>query len=239
MPGEPIDLLAATALFRRFPRDALEPLAASLKRRRFSRGSYICHQGDAGTTFYVIQAGQVKISRVAPSGDEVVLAMLLPGEAFGELALLDETATRSADAQAVGAVECLTLARGPFTTFLDGHPALWREVVTVMTGYLRRSENFAEAAFLDIPGRVARKLLELAEVHGERTGDGTRIQTRISQQELAQMVAATRENVNRALARLRARGDITTRNGYITIVRPAALRRRAQARNAAPPGAAS
>lgn len=239
MSDDPLELLAGTALFHRFPRDALEPLAASLRRKRFARGSYICHQGDPGNTFYVIQSGQVKISRVTPSGDEVVLAMLLPGEALGELALLEDGATRSADAQAVGNVECFTLSRELFTRFLDAHPLLWREVVRVMSGYLRRSENSAEAAFLDITGRVARKLLELAELHGEFTAEGLRIRTRISQRELAQMVAATRENVNRALARLRARGDITTGGGFVTIVRPAELRRRARVRNATPPEAAS
>lgn len=123
--------------------------------------------------------------------------------------------------------ECLTLAREPFVAFLERHPALMQHMITVLSGYIRRlDDTCTEAAFLDIPGRVAKKLLDLAEQHGENTPDGIRIRMRLSQRTLAGMVAASRENVNRALARFLAHGDIQHEGGYITIRRPAELRKR-------------
>ncbi len=225
---ERVATLARTALFRGLPHQELEPLAPALKVRTFARGSTIFHEGDPGNVLYILQSGQVKISRMGRGGDEAVFAILLPGDIFGELALFDEDAARTADAQAMELTECLTLGREPLLTFLEKHPAAMRHLVQQLSGYIRRrDEQFAEAAFLDIPGRVAKTLLDLSESRGERTPAGTRIQMRLSQRTLAGMVAASRENVNRALARFTAHGDLKQEGGYITIVRPAELRKRA------------
>ena len=224
---DPLPVLRRTALFRQVPVDQLEPLIPAIRSRSYARGSYIFHEGDPGTTFYVIHTGQVKIARLGRQGEEAVFAILLPGDTFGELALFDDNATRTADAQAMDLTECLTLERAAFVTFIEHHPEVTRHVISVLGGYIRgMDESFAEAAFLDIPGRVAKKLLELAETHGELGGGGTRISLRLTQRTLAGMVAASRENVNRALSRLSARGDIAQEGGYITILRPAELRKR-------------
>jgi len=224
---DPIPILRRTALFGTLRADQLEPLLPAIRSRSYPRGSYVFHEGDPGTTFYVINSGQVKIARLGRSGEEAVFAILLPGDTFGELALFDDSATRTADAQAMDLTECLTLERQAFITFIDNHPELTRHVIRLLGGYIRgMDESFSEAAFLDIPGRVAKKLLELAETHGELGGGGTRISLRLTQRNLAGMVAASRENVNRALSRLSARGDILLEAGYITILRPAELRKR-------------
>lgn len=224
---DPVPVLARTALFRGFPREELESLTPAVKPRTYARGAYIFHEGDPGNTLYIVHSGQVKISRMGRGGQEAVFAVLLPGDVFGELALFDEEATRSADAQAMELTECLTLGREPLMAFLKEHPILMQHIIGALSGYIREmDENFAEAAFLDIPGRVARKLLDLADLHGERTPEGIRIGIRLSQRTLAGMVAASRENVNRALARFLAHGDIRQENGYITVARPAELRKR-------------
>lgn len=224
---DPLPVLRRTALFRQVPVDQLEPLIPAIRSRSYARGSYIFHEGDPGTTFYVIHTGQVKIARLGRQGEEAVFAILLPGDTFGELALFDDNATRTADAQAMDLTECLTLERAAFVTFIDHHPEVTRHVIRVLGGYIRgMDESFSEAAFLDIPGRVAKQLLELAETHGELGSGGTRISLRLTQRTLAGMVAASRENVNRALSRLSARGDIVQEGGYITILRPAELRKR-------------
>ena len=216
-----------TALFGTLRADQLEPLLPAIRSRSYARGSYVFHEGDPGTTFYVIHSGQVKIARLGRGGEEAVFAILLPGDTFGELALFDDSATRTADAQAMDLTECLTLERQAFIAFIDNHPELTRHVIRLLGAYIRgMDESFSEAAFLDIPGRVAKKLLELAETHGELGGGGTRISLRLTQRNLAGMVAASRENVNRALSRLSARGDILLEAGYITILRPAELRKR-------------
>lgn len=224
---DPLQVLAGTALFQAFPPTQLEPLAARLKSRSYTKGTYIFHEGDPGNVLYIMGTGQVKIAHLGRGGEEVVYAILLPGDTFGELALFEDGALRSADAQATEPTECLALDREPFLRFLDDNPVAIRYLLRRVSAYIRTAdETFSEAAFLDIPGRVAKKLLDLSQTQGESTSAGLRIRIRLTQRTLAGMVGASRENVNRALARLTARGDITLDNGMITIVRPGELRKR-------------
>jgi CRP/FNR family transcriptional regulator, cyclic AMP receptor protein len=225
---DPVDILAGTALLEGVPRSDLEALARQLKARSYAKGSYIFQEGDPGHMLFIVASGQVKIAHLGRGGEEVVYALLLPGDTFGELALFEDGAVRSADAQATEATECLTLAREPFVTFLDQHPAAIRHVIKLVSRYIRSSdESFSEAAFLDIPGRVAKKLLDLAESQGDPSLEGRRIRVRLTQRTLAGLVGASRENVNRALSRFVAHGDISQEHGFITILRPEQLRKRA------------
>jgi CRP/FNR family transcriptional regulator/CRP/FNR family cyclic AMP-dependent transcriptional regulator len=224
---DPVQVLSRTALFQGIPLEELEPLAPAVKVRNYSAGSYIFHEGDPANVLYVVVRGQVKIARLGTAGNEAVFAVLLPGDSFGELTLFDEDPVRSMDAEAMEPTECLTVERQAVLAFVERNPAVVRRIIQVLRGYVRQvDESFSEAAFLDIPGRVARKLLDLAAEHGQKTSEGVRIEMRLTQRTLAGMVAASRENVNRALSRLAGRGDIIQEAGYITIVRPAELRKR-------------
>jgi CRP/FNR family transcriptional regulator/CRP/FNR family cyclic AMP-dependent transcriptional regulator len=224
---DPVQVLSRTALFQGIPLEELEPLAPAVKVRNYSAGSYIFHEGDPANVLYVVVRGQVKIARLGSAGNEAVFAVLLPGDSFGELTLFDEDPIRSMDAEAMEPTECLTVERQALLAFVERNPAVVRRIIQVLRGYVRQvDESFSEAAFLDIPGRVARKLLDLAAEHGQKTSEGVRIEMRLTQRTLAGMVAASRENVNRALSRLAGRGDIIQQAGYITIVRPAELRKR-------------
>ena len=225
---DPVPVLAESSLFKGMNAQELETLAPALKPRTYAKGSYIFHEGDPGNALYVVHSGQIKICRIGPGGEEAIYALLMPGDSFGEIALLSDEAVRTADAQAMELTECVTLGREPFLAFLERHPSMMRHLVMVLSRYVQAAdESFAEVAFLDITGRVARKLLDLAQEHGEKTAEGTRIKIRLSQQTLASMVAASRENVNRALHRFTVRGDIKQDGGVITILRPAELRKRA------------
>lgn len=225
---DPVAVLASTSLFRQASTDDLATLAAAIKVRTYQKGSFIFHEGDPGNVLLVLVRGQVKLGRIGRRGDEVVFAMLGPGDTFGELALFEENAVRASDAQATVASECLVMSRATFHDFIDAHPKVLRRVIEVLTRYIRATdEAYTEMAFLDIPGRVAKKLLELAGSHGQQTPDGVRIGVRLTQRTLAGMVAASRENVNRALARFQALGVIRQDRGYITILRPQQLRTRA------------
>ena len=216
---DPVQVLQRSALFEGVDGADLEALVPDLHRRSFGAGTHIFREGDAGLHLHVILKGEVKIARSGPNGAEVVYAVLLPGDLFGELALLEEGALRTADAIAVQPTECLTLERRALIAFLDSHPERMWHLIRFLSAYIRRKdESFAEVAFLDIQGRVSRRLLELARIHGEPSTGGTRIRVRVSQRMLAGMVAASRENVNRALSRLTALGDISIEGGYITIV---------------------
>ena len=224
---DPVQVLQRSALFEGVSASDLETLVPDLHRRSFGAGSHIFREGDVGLHLHLILKGEVKITRSGPGGAEVVFAMLLPGDLFGELALLEEGALRTADAVSVQPTDCLTLERRALITFLDSHPERVWHLVRFLSAYIRRKdESFAEVAFLDIQGRVARKLLELARTQGEPAPGGTRIRVRVSQRTLAGMVAARRENVNRALSRFAAQGDISMAGGYITVLDAAALRRR-------------
>ena len=224
---DPVSVLRRTALFDGFSPADLEELMPGVTARPYARGAYIFHEGDPGRSLFVLSHGQVKIGRMGRSGEEVVFAVLAPGDSFGELALFDNDAPRAADAQAMELTECVVIDRDPFLAFLDRHPVFARRVLQMVSRYVRAGDaTFAETAFLDIPGRVASKLLELAAARGEPAGDGTRIAVRLPQRTLAGMVGASRENVNRALSRLTAEGTITQANGYITVVHPARLRAR-------------
>jgi CRP/FNR family cyclic AMP-dependent transcriptional regulator len=224
---DPVLALGQSILFEGADRADLESLVPDLRRRAFRAGTHIFREGDVGRHLHVILSGEVKIVRSGPGGAEVVFAVLMPGDLFGELALLEDGALRTADAIAVEPTECLTLERRALIGFLESHPERMWHVIRFLGAYIRRKdESFAEVAFLDIHGRVARKLLDLAARHGEPAKGGTRIGLRVSQRTLAGMVAASRENVNRALSRFAAHGDISIEGGFITVLDADALRRR-------------
>lgn len=221
-------MLGQTALLKGVRESDLEELAVLLQPRTFARGAYLWHGGDAAETACIVVRGQVKVSRVNTGGEEFVTSMFLPGDMFGEMSLVVEDPVRLMDAQAVETTECLTLNREAFLRYLDNHPRVMRRMVAMLASNIRRmDETFAESAFLDIPGRVARKLLELAELHGEQTADGIRIGMRLSQRTLAGMVTASRENVNRSLSRFASEGLIRRDSRSITIIDQPGLRRHA------------
>ena len=195
---------------------------------RSAIASVVRQEGDPASQLHVILSGQVLISRTRLGGDELVLAVLGPGEVFGELALLRDGATRSADATALQATRCLSLDRSTLNAFLDTHPEVLRHVVSALLDcLLRRDEALADFASLDVPARLARTLLDLAERHGTPTDDGLRITLRLPQRTLARMVAASREKVNRALMSFAVLGAIRQDKGCIVILKPLVLRRRA------------
>jgi CRP-like cAMP-binding protein len=223
--GDAIALLSRTPLFAGVPSAELEPLLADFRLRRYATGSFIFREGDPGDHLYLVGSGEVKISRTMEAGGEAVFAVLGGGDLFGELAVLQENAVRSADAQAIAGTECFVLHRQPLVAFLKGHPAVMWRVITVLSDYIRRKdEAYSDLAFNDIPGRVARKLLELGAARGETVGSAIRVP--ISQRNLAGLIGASRENVNRALSRFASVGVINLERGHITLLRPDELRRR-------------
>jgi CRP/FNR family transcriptional regulator/CRP/FNR family cyclic AMP-dependent transcriptional regulator len=224
-PAEAVALLSRTPLFAGVTPADLEPLLADFRLRRFATDSYVFREGDPGDLLHLVARGEVKISRTTEAGGEVVFAVLGAGEVFGEMAALQENAVRSADAQALAETECFVLHRHALVAFLKANPAVMWRVVTVLSDYIRRKdEAFSDLAFNDIPGRVARKLLELAAARGEQVDEGAQIA--VSQKTLAGLVGASRENVNRALSRFASLGAISLERGRITLLRPEELRRR-------------
>ena len=219
-------VLMQVPLFAAFAAKELEPLAASLRRRRYARGEAIFLQGDPGTSLCLIETGRVKLGFTSPEGREVLLDLLGPGDVFGELALLDGE-PRSADAVAVEPTQLLLLRRDEFVRFLEERPRLAVELLAVLSRRLRRDAQLVQdAAFLDVPARLARILLRLAEAEGEATEEGLVIQARLTQSDLAGLVGTTRETLNKWLGFYEEQGLIRWDKGQITVCRPEGLRKR-------------
>ena len=228
--GEPSDqsaTLGRVGFFSGLDGDGLRELAAAVRRRTFRAGEVIFHRDDPGQVLYVIRSGRVKICLTGPDGQEIVLALFGAGDYFGELALLDGQ-PRSASAVAVEPTETLALQRSDFIRAVERYPRIAISVMHVLAQRLRQTDSMVEdLLFLDVHGRVAKKLLELAETHGVRNGEGIRIEMRLTQGELAAMVGASRESVNKVLGYFVDKRFISSEKRKITILRLADLRRRA------------
>jgi CRP/FNR family transcriptional regulator, cyclic AMP receptor protein len=219
-------LLGGVPLFASLSEEALRAVEAVCRRRVFKRGETLFYEEDPGNALYIVQTGQVKIVRLAPDGEERILHLEGPGECLGELSLIDG-APRSAKAVALDRVEALVLYREEFLALVDRHPAVARAVMSGLAGMVRRlSEQVQDLTALDVPGRIAKKLLELADSHGQTTPDGVQISLPLTQQELADMIGATRVAVNQALSWFRGQGILTTDRQGITLRQPEKLRQR-------------
>jgi CRP-like cAMP-binding protein len=199
-----------------------------MRPRSYARDEVIYLRGDPGTAFYVVASGRVKIALTSPDGKELILRRLNAGEFHGELALLDDE-PRSADAIATESSVLLVLQRDAFRHFLAEHPAVATKLLATVSQYLRRNaELIQDATFLDVPARLARILLELAGGDGgdDLPPPGAVIPDRMKQAELASLVGATRESINKWLGSFERQGLISMEKGQITLLKPGALRQR-------------
>jgi len=218
--------LKQVPLFAGLADEDIRELMAVARKRTFRSGEVIFHRDDPGQVLYVIKEGKVKISLVSPDGQEIVLTVLGKGECFGEFTILDGL-PRSADAITLEKVECYTLQRSDFHNAILKNPKIAIQVLEVLTKRLRINDQMVEdLIFLDVYGRVAKKLLELAETHGEKVENGTRINVRLTQQELASMVGASRESVNKVMGYFTDKNFISTDKHRITLHRITELKRR-------------
>src|SRR2546429_3275522 len=214
------------SFFADLTEEEMQALSSATKRRTFRSGEVIFHRDDPGQVLYMIKEGKVKICIISPDGQEVSLAVLGKGEYFGEFALLDGL-PRSTDAVALEKVECYTLQRSDFLNAILKNPKIAIQIIEVLTRRLRSTDQMVEdLIFLDVYGRVAKKLLELADTHGTKVDDGTRIDVRLTQQEIASMVGASRESVNKVMGYFTDKNFISTDKHKITLHRISDLERR-------------
>jgi CRP-like cAMP-binding protein len=206
-----VALLAHSQLFAGCPEADLAEVAGRLRRRRFRRGEVIFHQDDPGDSLHVVASGAVKILLPSTEGEEAIIATLHPGDFFGELSLLDG-APRSATATAVEPSETLALPREAFRDLLAHSAPLRDALLAALAGELRRlTGHVEELHFLDIAGRLASRLSALAHETEPAGGypDGVvRLDWPYTQSDLAAMIGATRQSVNRLLSDLVERGVV-------------------------------
>jgi CRP/FNR family transcriptional regulator, cyclic AMP receptor protein len=197
------------------------------RRRQYPAGASLYLEGESCSTVIVVVSGRVKVFSLTEHGEEILLAVRGPGALLGELSAVDG-APRSASVAALEPVTALVVPIAAFVEFLRGHGDAAISLLQLVTSRLRDSDRKrVEGAAFDIPARVARRLVELADRFGEPDGQGVRIAVALSQDELAGWVGASREAVAKALRVLRDRGFLVTGRRTMTVLDLDGLRRRA------------
>lgn len=222
MALDPLDVLRAVPLFHQVGDADLRALAQLVREHKHPKGSVIVLHGDAGEALFLIRSGQVKVTVASEDGREVILSVLGAGSFFGEMALLDDE-PRSAHVIAMEDTILLQLRREDFQARLKLAPELAISLLRELSQRLRRADDtIASLMLLDVNGRIAHLLLELAREEGGATG--TRIARRLTHESLGQMVGASRETVSRTMRNLVLRNVISVTRREIALLDPGALR---------------
>ena len=222
------DVLREAPLFRELDDEAAVALRASLTETRLRRGEVLFREGDSGDKLFIVTEGKVKLGKSSSDGRENLLAILGPGQMFGELSLFDR-GPRSATVTAVTDCVMQSLSHDELLEWLTGRPAVARGLLAQLGSRLRKANDVvADLVFSDVPGRVAKALLDLASRFGRTADDGIHVHHDLTQEELAQLVGASRETVNKALADFVHRGWIQLQGKSVVVLDEERLRRRAR-----------
>jgi len=221
-------VLAQAPLFAALDADSAATLEATLTTRTLARGHVVFREGDDGDRLFIVLEGKVKISRAAADGRENLLAVLGGGEMFGELSLFDP-GPRTATVTTVTEAVLASLDHDDLRPLLTERPGVAVQLLMALAQRLRRTnEAMADLVFTDVPGRVAKALLDLAEKFGVQEAEGLRVRHDLTQEELAQLVGASRETVNKALSEFAHRGWLRIEGRSVLLIDPERLARRAR-----------
>src|SRR5215472_10042545 len=222
------DALSEAPLFDALSDEDSKALRAMVLVVRLGRGERLFAEGDTGDKLYIIISGKIKLTKAAPDGRENLLSVHGPGEMFGELSLFDPV-PRTASATAVTDAELAGVAHDDLRGWLSSRPEVAMHLLQALAQRLRRiNEVKADLVFTDVPGRVAKALLDLADRFGVLTPEGVQVNHDLTQEELAQLVGASRETVNKALADFTARGWIQLAAKSVLVTDTDRLRKRAR-----------
>ena len=219
------DFLATVPLFSGLQREEIQKFADLTRERSYPKGSVILFQDDPGDSLFVLRAGRVKVVLIGEDGREVILGVLEPGAHFGELALIDDQ-PRSAHVIAMEDAQLLILRREDFRRRVEANASVAWALLTELSRRLRRADvKIGGLVLLDVPGRIARLLLDLADESGSDA-----IEKPLTHQTIAQMIGASRETVSRAMKEFQDAGLITVERRRISVGNRDALEKRSQVR---------
>ncbi|MFN7457569.1 MAG: Crp/Fnr family transcriptional regulator [Gemmatimonas sp.] len=219
------DFLSTVPLFRELDRAAVRGFAEYTRERKFSKGARIVAEGDPGDALFVVRSGEVKVVLAGEDGRDVILNVLNVGDHFGELALIDGR-PRSAHVIATQASSLLTLSRADFRRQVEQSPQVAWGLMVELSRRLRQADGtIGSLVLLDVPGRVAKVLLEHAT-----PGEPATLVKQLTHQVIAQMIGASRETVSRAMAEFQEKGIISVQRRIVTITDRTALEARARPR---------
>jgi CRP/FNR family transcriptional regulator, cyclic AMP receptor protein len=220
------DVLRRAPLFQALDDDGAAALQAGVTIVELARGERLFEEGASGNQLYVVLDGKIKLTRAAADGRENLLSVVGPGEMFGELSLFDPR-PRTASAIAVTDSRLGALAHDDLRNWLTGRPDVALHLLQALAQRLRRANDVnADLVFTDVPGRVAKALLDLADRFGAVRDEGLQVNHDLTQEELAQLVGASRETVNKALADFAARGWLQLSAKSVLLIEPDRLRKR-------------
>ena len=222
------DVLRRAPLFASLDDEAFAALTEEITEVNLSRGATLFYEGDPGDQLYFIVSGKMKLGRTASDGRENLVAVMGPGEIFGEMALFDPS-PRSTSATAVSETRLDGLKHENLRKVIQRSPEVSAQLLQALARRLRRTnENLADLVFSDVPGRVAKALLDLADRVGRPATDGILVAHELTQEELAQLVGASRETVNKALAEFVQRGWIRLEARAVVILDLQRLKQRSR-----------
>ncbi|GAA5784822.1 catabolite gene activator protein [Chitiniphilus shinanonensis] len=213
-------LLSGSTLFCELSEQELEELAQHAELREVRAKQTVVQQGTAGEEMYAVLHGRLKVSRNTEDGREATLCILEAGEVFGEIAMLDG-GMRSASVEALEACELLVLRRDAVMGYLESHPKVMRQLIAALCERLRAADNLLQdMLFLNLPERLGKMLRQLGEAHGTTEADGSiLIDLKLTQQELANLVGASRESVNKQLNAWVEQDWVALEHGYIRLLK--------------------
>ncbi len=218
-----VGLIGSVPLFADLEPAEIERISEVAVPRSFEAGNTVFREGDHSDACYVVRSGLFRVTRTYPDGRAITLATLMPGDFFGELAMLDGE-VRSASVEAVDSGELLGLPAVDMLALLERNPEITVKVATALTRRLREAnERISRQSFQTVPSRVAGVLSQLA---AEEIGDGVEreVTIRMKQADLAQLAGTSRESVSRFLADLERAGVVESGRARVTIIDPARLR---------------
>ena len=222
------ETLARAGIFQGIEPTAVEALSSALEPVEFPRAHVIFAEGEPGDRLYIIVSGKVKIGRRSADGRENLLAVFGPSDMFGELSIFDP-GPRTSTATTVTEVRAVTMDRAALHEWIGKRPEIADQLLRVIARRLRRTNNMlADLIFTDVPGRVAKALLQLAQRFGSQESGMLRVTHDLTQEEIAQLVGASRETVNKALADFAHRGWLRLEGKTVLIQEPDRLARRAR-----------
>ena len=222
------DVLSRAPMFAALDPEAAAALRSSMDTVNLNKGQVLFNEGERGERLYIITDGKMKLGHTSSDGRESLLAVLGPGELLGELSLFDP-GPRTATATALTETSLMGLGHNALRPWLTGRPEVAEALLQALALRLRRtSDLMADLVFSDVPGRVAKTLLELGEKFGRPLPDGIHVTHDMTQEELAQLVGASRETVNKALADFAARGWIRLESRSVILIDPERLDRRSK-----------
>lgn len=221
-------ILARAGIFQGVDPPAVRALIQEMGEETFPKSTIIFDEGEPGDQLYILIEGKVKLARRASDGRENLLTVMGPSDMFGELSIFDP-GPRTSSAICVTDVRTATMDSDMLHAWISEYPAISEQLLRVLARRLRRTNNsLADLIFTDVPGRVAKALLQLANRFGVQEGDALRVVHDLTQEEIAQLVGASRETVNKALAEFAQRGWIRLEGKTVLISDTERLARRAK-----------